>query len=300
MNEAFNLYDFLCYFLIYSFLGWCVEVIYHALTFGKVINRGFLNGPVCPIYGFGMVAILGFFDHFLKTDVQNGNAIGLFIGGVIITTAIELFGGWILDKLFHVRWWDYSDKPFNLHGYICPEFSLYWGLGVVFIYRIVHPVIADVTVGLIPHDIGVILLAVLYLIMLVDLIVTVSILIGLNKRLKELDSLRADMRKISDELTGRIAEGAIKNANIIEKTRVQMSLAGMETRDELSDRIESGREEILRRKNAAAARYEELRSKVYKHKTFGITRLVKSFPSSSHEKYGELFDIIKKTVNEGK
>ena len=54
MNEAFNLYNFLCYFLIYSFLGWCVEVIFHALTFGKVINRGFLNGPVCPIYGFGM------------------------------------------------------------------------------------------------------------------------------------------------------------------------------------------------------------------------------------------------------
>ena len=135
MTEAFDIYKFLWYFMVYSFLGWCVEIVFCAVTTGKVVNRGFLNGPLCPIYGFGMVAILGFFDHLMLVLGAEGksNAFMLFLGGVFITTAIELFGGWALDKLFHIRWWDYSDKPFNFHGYICPEFSFFWGIGTVFV-----------------------------------------------------------------------------------------------------------------------------------------------------------------------
>ena len=115
---GFSLYHVLAFFLIYSCTGWCLEVIFAAATTGQLVNRGFLNGPVCPIYGFGMVIVL-----FALTPLQ-GSVLLLYIGGVILPSALELVGGWALYKLYHTRWWDYSDFPFNIGGYICLEFSL--------------------------------------------------------------------------------------------------------------------------------------------------------------------------------
>lgn len=306
MTEAFDIYKFLWYFMVYSFLGWCVEVVFCAVTTGKVVNRGFLNGPLCPIYGFGMVAILGFFDHLMLVLGAEGksNAFMLFWGGVFITTAIELFGGWALDKLFHIRWWDYSDKPFNFHGYICPEFSFFWGIGTVFVYRIIQPTVAGLTVNLFPKSVGIILLICAYAVFAADLAVTVAILIGLNKRLKELDVLKNDMRRFSDELSDRLGERAIKNANKVERSKVQAALAAMEAREEIDEELELKKQEaivrcreLLEKNTAAAEKYEKLREKIYHNRVFGVSRLVRSFPKASHRHYGELFDKIKDTVN---
>ena len=134
---GFSLYHILAYFLIYSCIGWCLEVIYAAATTGQLVNRGFLNGPVCPIYGFGMIIVL-----FALTPLQHSILL-LYIGGVILPSALELVGGWALYKLYHTRWWDYSDFPFNIGGYICLEFCLLWGVGTLVVMRIVHPVVAD-------------------------------------------------------------------------------------------------------------------------------------------------------------
>lgn len=130
-------YDLLWYFTIYSFLGWCSEVIFATVTTGKFVNRGFLNGPVCPIYGFGMSLVLLVLLPF------SDNIPLLFIGGALLTSAIELVGGWALKKFFHTTWWDYSNQPFNLGGYICLKFSILWGLCVVVVIRIVHTAIAS-------------------------------------------------------------------------------------------------------------------------------------------------------------
>ncbi len=86
---------------------------------GLVVNRGFLNGPVCPIYGFGVLAVFFLLQITGDGEFYEQNALKVFIFGVVLATAVELFGGWILDKAFHARWWDYSDRPFNLNGYIC-------------------------------------------------------------------------------------------------------------------------------------------------------------------------------------
>ena len=117
-----NLYFLLFYFIIYAFLGWCTEVVYAALNTGKFVNRGFLNGPICPIYGFGIAAIVAFL-----APVSNNPAL-LFAGSAIITSAIELITGWIMEKAFNTRWWDYSTMPFNIGGYICLKFSIAWGI----------------------------------------------------------------------------------------------------------------------------------------------------------------------------
>ena len=93
------------YFLVYSFGGWVVEVIFHAVALGKVINRGFLNGPVCPVYGFGVLSVFAMLNTIQSGGHQMNNAM-IFLFGIILATAVELIAGWLLDVCFHARWWD--------------------------------------------------------------------------------------------------------------------------------------------------------------------------------------------------
>ena len=118
MVGVLTLYEVFAYFFLYSFLGWVTEVAFHAVTQGKFVNRGFLNGPVCPIYGTGMVAVLLILGEYVSRPWA------VFLVGVALPTAIELVTGWVLERFFHNKWWDYSSRRFNLKGYICLEFSI--------------------------------------------------------------------------------------------------------------------------------------------------------------------------------
>ena len=100
--------------------GWCTEVSYAALDRGIFVNRGFLNGPYCPIYGCGVVIVVA-----VLTPLKD-NLLILFIGSFLLTSILEYITGYLLEKVFHNQWWDYSDKPFNIHGYVCLKFSIYW------------------------------------------------------------------------------------------------------------------------------------------------------------------------------
>lgn len=112
------LYTYLWTFFLFAFLGWCSEVVFAAIRQRRFVNRGFLNGPLCPIYGIGVVAI-----DFLLRPFQ-GNLPVLLVGGMLLGSALEYLAGFFLEKLFHQKWWDYSDQPHNLHGYICLKFSI--------------------------------------------------------------------------------------------------------------------------------------------------------------------------------
>ena len=180
---GFSLYHVLAFFLIYSCTGWCLEVIFAAATTGQLVNRGFLNGPVCPIYGFGMIIVL-----FTLTPLQD-SVLLLYIGGVILPSALELVGGWALYKLYHTRWWDYSDFPFNIGGYICLEFSLLWGVGTLVVMRIVHPVVAGL-VDMVPPFVGFVVMCVLYAVYAADVVVTAFAASGLAKTLDAVEGAR--------------------------------------------------------------------------------------------------------------
>ena len=125
MIGSFSLYEIAMYFFLYAFLGWCCEVIYATLKTGKFVNRGFLNGPVCPIYGTGVVLLL------LALTPLRDYAWAVFLAAALICSALELITGFVLEKLFHKKWWDYSDRHFNLCGYICLEMSLLWGVAAL-------------------------------------------------------------------------------------------------------------------------------------------------------------------------
>ena len=196
MIAGISYYHIFQYFLIYSFLGWCTEVAYAAVCEGRVVNRGFLNGPVCPIYGFGILAVFGTINTGLSrfgTGSSYTNLLLIFLCGMALTTMIELFGGWALDRLFHASWWDYSDKPFNFHGYICLQFSLLWGIGIVLIVEVLHPLIAATFDRIMPETVGWPLMYFLYIVYASDTMLSVMIMVGLNKRLAELDEMQKRM-----------------------------------------------------------------------------------------------------------
>ena len=221
---GFTLYQILAYFLIYSCLGWCLEVIYAAVTTGKLVNRGFLNGPVCPIYGFGMVIVL-----FTLTPLAD-NVFLLYVGGVILPSVLELAGGWALEKLYHTRWWDYSDFPFNIGGYICLQFSLLWGVGTLVVMKAVHPVIADL-VAMVPTLIGFIVMCVLYAVYAADVVVTAFAASDLARELETLEQVADSIHAVSDAMTELLGTTAMDVDQKMDESRLQFKLAAAEARD---------------------------------------------------------------------
>ena len=196
---TYTLPHLLWMFYFYAFLGWCTEVLFHAVRHGKFVNRGFLNGPVCPIYGFGVVSIIVLLtplqDHFLL----------LFLGAVVLTSTLEYITGWSLEKIFHARWWDYRQNKFNLQGYICLEFSLLWGLAATLIMRVIHPVVYAL-IQHIPSILSMIFLSLFTLSIIADLIATVASIHGLQKKLRLLDTMSKNIHGFSDTLGDSIFE----------------------------------------------------------------------------------------------
>ena len=183
----------LYWFFLYGFIGWGVEVVYAAVKTHKLVNRGFLCGPICPIYGFGMVGLIYSVSLIPMPDSGSMSAVAIFFIGMILTTAIELVGGWALFKIYHIRWWDYSNMKFNLGGYICPQFSLLWGLGSVLMIKVIHPLLARGSSPM-PFNIMLIVDVVLLVLFVVDVAASTAAAIGLNKYLREIDELRAKLR----------------------------------------------------------------------------------------------------------
>ena len=199
---SINAYEMIWIFMIYAFIGWCVEVIYVGLNSGKFVNRGFLNGPYCPIYGFGVLIVLSLLTP-LKDDL-----LALFIGSVVVTSALEFITGLILEKVFAKRWWDYSDVPFNLMGYVCLKFSIFWGLGCMFVVNIIHPYIYRL-IQFVPVKLGAALLTLSIVWILLDLVATIDLAWDEKNNLRVLENSAKGMRKISDSL----GEGVYKTAS---------------------------------------------------------------------------------------
>ena len=220
---GFSLYQTLAYFLIYSCLGWCLEVVYAAVTTGKLVNRGFLNGPVCPIYGFGMVIVL-----YALTPLVD-NTLLLYLGGVILPSALELVGGWALYKLYRTRWWDYSDYPFNIGGYICLEFCLLWGVGTLVVMHIVHPIIAGL-VAMVPTLVGVILMCILYAVYATDVVATAIAASTLADTLDTMEKLGDSIHAVSDAMTELLGTTAMTADQKMDESRLQLKLAAAEAR----------------------------------------------------------------------
>ena len=276
------------YFLIYSFGGWVVEVIFHAVALGKVINRGFLNGPVCPVYGFGVLSVFALLNTIQGSGRQMSD-------GMIFVFGIVLVAGWLLDVCFHARWWDYSDKPFNFHGYICLEFSLIWGLAIVMVVKVFQKYVEAHALHT-PATWEWIVIAVLYAVYLTDFIVTVAVIQGLNKKLTRLDKVRSDLRIVSDKLSDTLATTTIGTAQKVGEGKVQATLAAAELRDATAAQREKSIEMLRIKRAELQAQFEELSSSITNHTVVGQGRIIKAFPKMQHRDYSELIQELKKKL----
>lgn len=247
-DTTLTVYKIVSYFVIYSFFGWCLEVVYQAVEHGKFINRGFLNGPYCPIYGFGVILVCFVLDPIKE------NIIVLYVGAVILTTALELLTGFLLEKIFNQKWWDYSRERFNMKGYICLKFSLLWGVACLIAVRLIHPLVEKYVTKL-PQRFGIVALSIIMVGFVSDMIITVMAIVHIKKKLRLLDDISAEMRKISDKTGQKIFDGV----EIV-----------MDKKNEIDEKTENYHKKL----NELAERYKKLIEK----RTATGKRLATAFP----------------------
>ena len=267
-----------------------IEVSYHAVTMGKVVNRGFLNGPLCPVYGSGVLMVLMVVDlcgewFGFETDLSRAKVIELFIIGIIFATLIELIAGFLLDQLFHARWWDYRDRRFNLNGYICLEFSIYWGLGIAFVLRVIQPVFENI-VNSIPVRISWILLSAFYIIFLVDIILTVLTILKLNKQLEKMRDMEAAIQKLSGSMSEFIGTSTIKTVEKINESQDKVEHAKDELKEDIRDRIDKTKADL-------EDSYKHLRLMIRYQRIFGMGRVITSISKRGNKMYQDILDKIR-------
>lgn len=128
-----SIWRILAYFIIYSVLGFLIETLFGLITKGVIESRqSFLYGPFCAIYGLGAVIMIGFLQYFNKSNYS------LFFGGFLIGSIVEYFVSLFGEMMLHVKWWDYSNMPFNLNGRICVYFSIFWGILAIFLMTYIN------------------------------------------------------------------------------------------------------------------------------------------------------------------
>lgn len=139
-----NVGDMLVMFSFYSFLGWVLETSYASAKAKRLVNRGFLKGCFCPIYGFSAVTIL-ILHTWIRSRAGDGAPALLLtvVGSSLLVTALEYITGYVMDRAFHRRWWDYRDQAANLHGYVCVSYSLLWGLLALVVVLVLHPPVQE-------------------------------------------------------------------------------------------------------------------------------------------------------------
>ena len=219
-----NFYTLCVIYLVYSFLGWVGEVLFTAVVHRKYQDRGVLSGPLCLLYGVGGLVIT-----FALGDIREGWFF-LLVFSAVYATVIEWIGGHILEYTTHTRWWDYSDFPFNIGGYICLEFSLLWGVGTVVVMKAVHPVIAGL-VEMVPQMVGFVLMCILYACYAADVVVTAFAASDLARELDALEKVADSMHAVSDAMTELLGTTAMDVDQKMDESRLQLKLAAAEARD---------------------------------------------------------------------
>ena len=289
------LYIQVLYFTIYSFLGWVCESAYCSIGQKKLVNRGFLNGPFCPIYGFGALLVISILSPFVN------NIPVLFIASIIVTSTLEYITSYVLEKIFHMSWWDYSTYKYNINGRVCLQNSLMFGLLSLFVMLVIHPAIDDF-VASINTKVAFALSVLFATYFIVDTIITAGTILHLNERLEKLHELHEDL-----------LEKRKKHLEVV-KGHLQASLANQIEELGLSKYSPAEMEELLSNDfkgnfikeehkimnelefeiKSLNTRIEELKSKGH-----GVLRrrVVKAFPNMKSLKHKSLLEEIKENIN---
>ncbi len=283
MTEVFSVW--FLYWIIYSMLGWVVETIYCTIIDGHFVERGFLNGPMCPIYGFGSIYILMVSNPYIN------NAIAVFIIGIISTSVLEYITSFIMEKLFKMRWWDYSDYKFNIKGRVCLKNSLMFGFLCVVLTQFIHPPIEDI-INRIPLIAKYLSVAVIFLLVVADIFASVRSVVNLNHKLEEIYKIKEQiLEKFYQENVARKLENLRENRDSFIDNKLMYLKELKESLNELKENISIGKVEF--------SLHEKLR--VLQTETKYVERrLLRAFPKLKSEKYNDALHELRKNIKEFK
>lgn len=227
-----NILTYFMLFFIYAILGWVIETTLVSIEKKKFVNRGFLIGPYCPIYGFGGLAITILLKNYTKDPIV------LFLMAVIICACLEYFTSYIMEKLFKARWWDYSNRKFNINGRVCLENSIWFGLlGALLIY-IINPFLSSV-IAMISDKVLIILGSVLLVIFITDLIISLNVTIKIKNTITKLikkDSTEDFNHKIKEIINGKILNRRLFKA--FPKIKINVKDKVIDFKNNIKEKIE--------------------------------------------------------------
>ncbi len=201
------------YFITYSFLGWCVETTYCCIGERRWVARGFLYGPICPIYGVGVLLMILFFAPLA------GNLVLFYVTATVVMSAWEYLVGWFLETTTHIKYWDYSDKPFNIKGRVCLQISLCWGILSYITIFLIHPHIVSLFAR-IPVWLRYTLSGSVTTLLVVDMVTTIRHLTMTAKLMAKLEvagqELKLQTALAKAELGDRLDEVSDKLGNVLD------------------------------------------------------------------------------------
>lgn len=329
--QTYHLTQWLLFFFIYSFIGWIWESCYVSVRKRHWVNRGFLHGPMLPIYGSGALVIL------ISTIGVRENPWLIFLFGMIAATVLEYITGAVMERIFHVRYWDYSRQKLNLNGYICVSSSLCWGVFSVLLVRVIHVPVERAVLD-IPIFVTDCAALVLTVIMSVDLTQSFNeamdlkrVLVQLEESKEQLKKMQEKLKTASDEL---IADYKMRSEKLMEEYRARAEEAAEKSRsrkaaylewidmkraqrqlqlEELAERVESlvkeelpakadsligekRREELAELKKTIAAEFHRMSSRTdrsYLH----IASQLKRNPTAASGKFADILEELKKSLD---
>ncbi|MDH6366395.1 MULTISPECIES: hypothetical protein [Breznakia] len=223
-----NLFDAIIAFFVYAFLGWVCETIYVSVGKRHFVKRGFLYGTICPIYGFGALAVLYVLDPYTYYPPL------IFILGVVVTSTLEYVTSYGMEKIFHLRWWDYSTYKFNLNGRICLKNSIMFGIMALVLVYGIHPEVVELIKSL-PDVTKYVLTGLLIGIFITDTTFSIVHALDINKALQRVDELKDKIGSDAELLAKQVNEN-------IQNVREQISDKTIKASNRYSKRLEHFKE----------------------------------------------------------
>ena len=286
-----NVELYILLFFVYSFLGWFMESIGGIFVVKKYVNRGFLIGPYCPVYGTGVVLIT------LLLNNSTDNCISLFINVMVICGVLEYLTGYLMEKIFKARWWDYSDNRFNINGRVCLEtlvpFSI---MGTLFLY-VINPILINLFVSA-PDILIHIITWVLFFIIIIDTIFSLIIMnafknVTYNKKEDNTEEISKRNQEIAEyafmklesEVRHRSRKLKLKTLRKVRYRRNRIKSAVIKELKELSDRLEIEKKKSQDRINLIQEKISTLNDEfkkakeIFKSKNIFNKRLLNAFPN---------------------
>lgn len=270
----YDFFEWLAFFAVYCFIGWAFESVYVSIEHRKWVNRGFLNGPFLPIYGFGAIIML-----FSALPVRNSVPL-TFLFGMIGATLLEYVTGYLMEKIFQVKLWDYSYEPLNLNGYICLGCSLMWGGLSLLLVRVIHKPVETLVLGL--NDMALMIIDITFAVYFVwDLVASVRQAFDLKKIIEEQIMQNEKVLRLQKRLDVLIAVAED------DKARRQERIA--ESKEELQEWIAESKEEFQEKLAKAKAELEQAkqsyaeRTQAYRKRAMHILKRNPGATSKRHK-----------------